>query len=348
MRIFHRAAPLCRRAIAAACALGLVACSGMATQPAAVLPATPLATTLAQIRSELSVMPASVRGNNAARSTVIRALDDVLGQQSAEQPTAPEVVDFYRDALARVAVQIPAPVTEGARVWMLYNKGFLVKTASTTFAFDVVSGKAFTGSGAPAWDIAFPAEILDRIDVLFVTHLHPDHYDAVLAAALAARGKTVVCPRAAGTAAGCTVWMDAGESATIAGLLVHAWDAPHPVPTLMYEVVTAEKLRVLNTGDACCSASIPRTAAVDLLLLNAWMNEDNAGTNRDGMTAALLRVQPRLMIPGHLQELSHPLPVVETGAGRYGYENALKVQADNSLPGKTVVLAWGEHLDLLP
>ncbi len=62
-------------------------------------------------------------------------------------------------------------VTIGARIWKVYDMGFIVRTKTVTLAFDLVSGAT-----AGCKDFSLSAEELNRLikqcDVLFISHKH--------------------------------------------------------------------------------------------------------------------------------------------------------------------------------
>ena len=56
------------------------------------------------------------------------------------------------------------------------NRGFIVKTASATVAFDFAEGKG--AHHGPALTVQLPQALLERIDILLVSHDHGDHQDS--------------------------------------------------------------------------------------------------------------------------------------------------------------------------
>jgi hypothetical protein len=81
------------------------------------------------------------------RAALIR-LDDILHIESA--PRKEIVQKFFRDRMERVIVEIEnTRVTSGIRVWKLYNHGFLVRTPTVSFTFDVVPAPALPDSPFP-------------------------------------------------------------------------------------------------------------------------------------------------------------------------------------------------------
>jgi len=93
---------------------------------------------------------------------------------------------------AAIASQL-ARGEDGARIWKLYNMGFIVRTKTATIAFDLVRGDS-----ARNQDFALPAEIMNRLvdqcDALFISHRHGDHVDEGVAQRFLDQGKPVVAP----------------------------------------------------------------------------------------------------------------------------------------------------------
>ena len=94
---------------------------------------------------------------------------------------------FYGNMMGFVESEINEPVTSGVRIWSMYNHGFIVKTPSTVFAFDLISGY-------PSWQYKIPDAILEQIQVLFISHRHDDHSDPTIINAIAGFGGQVVMP----------------------------------------------------------------------------------------------------------------------------------------------------------
>ncbi len=123
-----------------------------------------------------------------ARRPAIFRLDEILHIDSA--PQKPLVQRFYQRRLQSAIAEIEqTKVTEGAHIWRLYNHGALVRTASVSFAFDVVPG-------IPTPGFSLGRECLTRIvaqsDAIFISHKHPDHANADVARLFMAARKPVI------------------------------------------------------------------------------------------------------------------------------------------------------------
>lgn len=109
------------------------------------------------------------------RRTALLLLDNVL--HDPEAPGYASVQAFFiRRTEAVSAALREKHVTRGACLWKLYNHGFIVRTASTTIAFDIVTGKHVNKNG-----FLLPDEVVEEIarqcDILFISHVHADHAD---------------------------------------------------------------------------------------------------------------------------------------------------------------------------
>jgi L-ascorbate metabolism protein UlaG (beta-lactamase superfamily) len=300
----------------------------------------PTANPLDSIKASLDSMPPSMTASNEIRTKTIQNLDDILWAVDETKATPPEVVAYYKSRIAKIAAEMQLPVQSGFRVWNLYNHGFIVKTPTTTFAFDLVEGKN-------GWDdVELPPSILDQISALFISHEHGDHYDETekIPAYIKNHGGAVVYPKLAAQKKNVTLLADGYETIQIKDLTVNTYTGEHNVPVLIYEVITADGYKIVHTGDNQDSRYLPELDNIHVLLLNGWVNESGnaSAINLDGMKNSLSWMKPDVMIPGHFEELGHHR---FDRTGRYRYTEGLTLQNDITQKSKTIVLTWGEKLD---
>lgn len=102
----------------------------------------------------------------------------VEGSENIEEDSY--ILFFYRSAFDRVLDGIKnEKVEEGSvAIWMLYNMGYIFKTASGCFAIDI----------SHRW----AKKLAPYIDFLFVTHKHSDHYNDELILEMFNLGKPVL------------------------------------------------------------------------------------------------------------------------------------------------------------
>lgn len=288
----------------------------------------------AQIQAALLSNP-PCSGSKEVRKDAILALDAFLKDSSKIR--SPELIAFYGNMMSFVESEIAEPVTSGVRIWSMYNHGFIVKTPSTVFAFDLLNGYS-------SWHYTLPDAILKQIQVLFISHRHDDHRDMELVRAVMAFGGKVVVPVEDSLVNDEFVPMSPGEELTLAGLHIKAYDGLHAdIPVRMFVVTTPEGVTIMHTGDNQTSETLPNGVKPDILLLNAWVNEDGSVSPVIGIHNSIRKLAPQLTILGHIQELSH-LYDPYNNTSRLSFEAPLATD-DGSAPGDLSVQVWGEHCD---
>jgi L-ascorbate metabolism protein UlaG (beta-lactamase superfamily) len=287
-----------------------------------------------QIETTLRSYPPCT-GKKEMRKDAIMALDAYL--KDDDSSLSLDMRTLYRNMIGFVKSEITEPVTSGVRIWSMYNHGFIVKTPSTVFAFDLINGY-------PSWQYQIPDAILEQIQVLFISHRHDDHNDPTIIRAITDFGGQVVMPVEDKHFSQDLVYLAADEEVTLAGLHIKAYDGLHGnIPVRMYAVTTPEGLTILHTGDNQTSETLPDDLTVDILLLNAWVNESGSASPVEGMRNSINKLTPRLTILGHIQELGHLYDPADIRS-RLSFEAPLAVD-DGSLPGYVSVQVWGEHCD---
>ncbi len=287
-------------------------------------------------------------GEIPERRTALLLLDTLLHEPDA--PEQPAVQAFFRDRTRAVADALKGgPVTEGARIWRLYNHGFIVRTAEATLAFDVVTGAHLEKEGFRLPEDVV-ADLARECDILFISHLHDDHADPAVAEAFVRAGKPVVVPG--------KLWDDAPFAA---GLTRPARDAGAAMPlpvrdgAVRLEVVTFPGhqgkalqnnvvlvttpggLAFAHTGDQSNDDDfawidkVGDSRRVDVLLPNCWSPD---------LPRVVAGFRPAVVIPGHENELGHTLDHREPYWMTYP-------RLGDALPG-AVLMAWGECYSYLP
>jgi hypothetical protein len=278
--------------------------------------------TFPEIR-EILLRERAQTGDLTLRKSCFGSIDDLI--IGTYPPLHSDTKGFYTFMIKKALQEIKTEnVTEGATIWQIYNHGFVVKTSSSTFGVDLYD----------YFNLKEFLELTDLIDVYFITHQHGDHYSSGLITGMKNLGKPVVGPSDFSQA---TIKMAAGEHQIIAGLKVTAHDGLHSVPVRQYEIVTLEGLKFLHTGDNQTSETLPKVVDIDVMLLNAWINESGVTSWIEGVRIAINKMKPKVTLPGHILELGH----------LYSY-NAVPyrdpIASDNgSLASEYYVLAWGER-----
>ena len=274
-------------------------------------------------------------GNQASRKDAILTLDETLKNDASRWD--PGIIAFYENMIGFVESEINEPVLTGVRIWSMYNHGFIVKTPSTVFAFDLVHGYS-------SWDYRIPDSILRQIQVLFISHKHADHRDNSISHAILDFGGQVVAPLEDRLIGYDMIYVSPGDELNVAGLHVKVYDGLHGgIPVRIFEVTTPEGLKIMHTGDNQTSETLPAGVKVDILLLNAWVNEDGSAPAITGVRNSINKLTPSLTILGHFQELSHDYdPSSNTSRLSFG---SILAADDVPLPGEVSVQVWGERCD---
>lgn len=274
-------------------------------------------------------------GDQAVRREAILSLNEFLKDEASIWDE--DLAAFYADMMEKVASEIQEPVQSGVRIWSMYNHGFIIKTPSTVFAFDLVNG--YSG-----WDYQLPDEILKQIQVLFISHNHGDHQEYSITRGILDLGSEVVAPIENQSVAFDMIYLSPDEEVDVAGLHVNAYDGLHGnQANRIYYVTTPEGLTIMHTGDNQTSDTLPEGVTVDILLINAWVNESGSASPEIGLGNSIKKLTPKLTIPGHIQELGHAYDPASVFS-RLPFEPPLAV-AEMPLSGQVSVQFWGERCD---
>jgi len=307
---------------------------------------------LRQANEELSTYPPDWP-EPAARRSALMLLDGVLHDVYA--PYRPAVQTFLKTSIKKAVAEIEqTEITEGARIWKLYNHGFVVRTRSVTLGFDLISGKSVNVEGFSIDDEDMK-RLINQCDVLFISHRHRDHAEEWIANSFIDQGKPVVTPP--------EVW----KEASIYKQITHLAREPHTNQILRVQsgreklnvvvypghqgediennvvlVVTPEGLSFSQMGDQSNSDdfawidAVAQHHVVDVLMPNCW-------------TTDIVRVargfNPAVIITGHENEMGHTIDHREPywltyqrreGSDRFG--GSRDVGYDTPL----ILMTWGE------
>ncbi|MFC2124081.1 MBL fold metallo-hydrolase [Bacteroidota bacterium] len=287
------------------------------------------------------------------RSGAFLLLDGVLHDVYA--PQRPPVQSFFKSRMKNAINEIEkTTVTEGARIWKLYNHGFVVRTRTVTIGFDLVRGKSVRVKGFSIEDEDMK-RLIQQCDVLFISHRHGDHTEEWVVQNFLDQGKPVVAPP--------EVWRDN----LFYDNITHLERVPHSIQTLSIQegnqklkvvvypghqgadiennvtlVITPEGLSFSQMGDQSNDEDfiwideVGNNHKVDVLMPNCW-------------TTDIVRVakgfDPAIIITGHENEMGHTIDHREpywltyqrrTGSERFG--GSKDVGYDHPL----ILMAWGE------
>ena len=286
-------------------------------------------------------------------------LDAVLHDVHAA--ARPPVQKFFKDRMTAALLEIEtAQITNGARIWKLYNMGFVVRTKTVTVAFDLVRGDS-----ARHREFALSSDLMERFvrqcDALFISHRHGDHVDEGVARAFIDQGKPVVAPP--------QVWADKPIHESITHLKREAHTKQslriqhgrRELDVVVYPghqmertennvtlVITPEGLSFAHLGDQINEApfmadyawidEVAKHHHVDVLMPPSWTNE-------------ILRIakgfDPELILPGHENELGHP---IDDRVPFWGDSEFLELTYPELKRSayRVIVMTWGESFDFQP
>ena len=287
---------------------------------------------LAWVDDMLAQFPPSVPEHPVRRAALIR-LDDVLHIESAPQKKL--VQDYYRRRMERAIAEIERTrVTQGARIWKLYNHGFLIRTPTVSWTHDVVPG--------PPRNDAFritPEQVkrlVAQSDATFISHQHSDHANEEVASAFLAAGKPVLAPEG--------LWpqfpgkltypkRSATEVTKVGTLEVTAYPGHQDTTVLnnVHVVRSPEGFTTMHTGDQSNKADFEWLAQVgaqhriDVLMPNCWTPD---------IQRVVRGANPRYVMTGHENEMAHP------GPHREDYTQTWTHMNGSGYP--LLLLTWGE------
>lgn len=268
--------------------------------------------------------------------------------------------DFFHSQNSKLIKELEeANITKGARIWKVYDMGFIVRTQTVTIAFDLVSGIT---SGSK--DFALSDEMLDRMvkqcDILFISHKHADHAEKLVAGKFLQAGKPVISPE--------QVWR--GDS--IAKHIIHPERVAEKVlqiqlpgkkklSVIVYPghqmqstdnnvvlVTTPDGITIAHTGDEINEGDfmpdfvwidrVAKNHKVDILMPNAWTMD---------ISRIVKGFDPKLVLPGHELELGHTVwdRLPYWGDDAYLELNYKQLKASKYL---VVAMIWGESFKYIP
>ncbi len=266
---------------------------------------------------------------------------------------------FHERIAAAVRDMEKTRVQEGARVWKLYNMGYVVRTASVTVAFDVVRGYSVGSAG-----FTLPDSLMRRLaaqcDILFVSHKHRDHQDPVVARLFLAAGKPVVAPR--------QVWLgtslydsvthlprvaDSLQHLTLPGgrtlgVIVYPGHQMARTDVNVVLILTPEGIHIAHLGDQINEGDfmddfawidhVAEHYSVDIMMVTVWASH---------LPRIARGFRPRLTLLGHEDELGHPVDDRDPWWGDTTYsEPSLRAFYNSGFP--YLRMMWGETFHYLP
>lgn len=294
-----------------------------------------------------------------ARKSALLLMDGVLHDVYA--PSRPPVQDFFKTRMDKAVDEIEqTEVLDGARIWKLYNHGFVIRTKSVTIGFDLVSG---ISSGIR--EFAISDEVMSRLihqcDVLFISHYHGDHAEESVAQLFINQGKPVVAPAKLWTnkafykdlvhlerVAHAVQELPIQKGQQSIEVIVYPGHQGSDIVNNVYLVFTPEGLSFSQMGDQSNGDDfqwideVGSKHSVDVLMPNCWTTD---------IVRVALGFNPGLIITGHENEMGHTIDHREPywlsyqrqeGSDRFGGTK----NVGYSTP--LILMTWGESYHFLP
>jgi len=315
----------------------------------------------ALLREVAEVMDANLPGYPPARirQTALYLFDAVMHDKyvAFRKP----VQEFFHKRIEKAITDIEnTQIDEGAKIWKLYNMGFVVKTKSVTIAFDLVRA-----TSSDSKDFELPNKIIKRFakqcDVLFVSHKHDDHQDKTVAQIFLDAGKPVVAPD--------QFW----KEDLIFSKITHLKREANKVQKLKIKkgkmklkvviypghqiaktdvnvplVLTPEGINIAHLGDQINEGdfmidydwidNVSKNFHVDIMMPTNWTNE---------LTRIAKGFKPELTIIGHENELGHKVDDRDPFWGDTEHSEPSLVEFLNS-NYPYLFLIWGESYHYIP
>ena len=277
-----------------------------------------------------------VVGAPMARKLALYNLDAMLHEVKYDN-TEP-FCDFIDSRIGKVIEDMKNPVKKGVKIYKIYNDGFVARTKSANIAFDLVRGECKKQKLLSDDQID---AIIEKCDVLFLSHNHGDHVDKYVVNKFIEAGKPVIAAseilpdlkgvthyRSESEILDEEVTLKSGEKLKVKIFPGHQ----SPMMCNIYVVTTPDKYTFAHTGDQYDKNDMEWIATIkdnapkiDALTINCWSYQ---------IADAIKGFNPRYVITGHENEMGHTIDHRE--AFWLTFQKMEPVEHDY------VVMAWGE------
>ena len=277
-----------------------------------------------------------VVGAPMARKLALYNLDAMLHEVKYDN-TEP-FCDFIDSRIGKVIEDMKNPVKKGVKIYKIYNDGFVARTKSANIAFDLVRGECKKQKLLSDDQID---AIIEKCDVLFLSHNHGDHVDKYVVNKFIEAGKPVIAAseilpdlkgvthyRSESEVLDEEVMLKSGEKLQVKIFPGHQ----SPMMCNIYVVTTPDKYTFAHTGDQYDKNDMEWIATIkdnapkiDALTINCWSYQ---------IADAIKGFNPRYVITGHENEMGHTIDHRE--AFWLTFQKMEPVEHDY------VVMAWGE------
>ena len=302
------------------------------------------------VQSIISKFPPQI--NESQERGLAKLLMDAVFHEHFAAFRKPTQQFFHTQANKVITELENTKVRKGAKIWKIYNMGFIVKTKTVTIAFDLVTGET-SGSDDFKLNQKEIERLVKQCDVLFISHWHPDHADLRIAQEFLDLGRTVIAPD--------QVW----KGKPIHSEILHMERIAHKTQKLRLQnqtlsvvinpghqmkshinnvvlVTTPEGITIAHTGDQINEGDfmidfewideVYKYNKVDIMMPNAWTMD---------IFRQVKGFKPKLVMPGHELELGHTVwdRLPYWGDDKYLELNYAELKASKY---PVVALIWGE------
>ncbi len=277
-----------------------------------------------------------VEGQPLMRKLALYNLDAILHETEYDKSAV--LQEFMTTRIKSALEKMSHPVNKGMEIYKLYNHGFVVRTNTVTLAFDLYRGDSLISD-------SLMQAVVDKCDIMFISHLHGDHADFQVAEMFIKEGKPVWGPT--------NLWEDnkdihhirtkkvEEEAVSVNGksLVVKIFPGRQDdLQNNIYNVVTPEGFSIVHTGDQYNKNDMgwiaqmkKQVSGLDVLLVNCWTLD---------FKEFVEGFDPRLVITGHENEMGHTIDHREP--------YWLSFQKLSQINSPYVLMTWGECYEYTP
>ncbi|GHT23121.1 hypothetical protein FACS189430_05910 [Bacteroidia bacterium] len=291
-----------------------------------------------QVFKVLDAYPPSTEAGNE-RKLALFALDALLHDTRLDNGVAFKA--YADNNVHRVLDLLQAKKAKNTlRYIHFYNDGYIIQSPTVTIGIDLVRGGS---DNEPFVSNASMQSIVDRCDVLFISHEHGDHADLAVAKMFCDQKKEVIVPPGLWENVSPYIKPLRGNNALKETVYVTKNRYPlvlniypgYQGATLnnVYAITIPEGKTLMHTGDESSGekwlANVKKEIKIDVLTAQCWMSP---------MPAIVASLNPGLVITGHENEMAHTID------HREPYWLSFRHMEPVTVP--YVIMTWGEFFDI--
>ncbi|MDO5571227.1 MAG: MBL fold metallo-hydrolase [Bacteroidales bacterium] len=244
---------------------------------------------------------------------------------------------FMSSRINKVIADLNSNKISKMKVYKLYNDGFIAKTKKVSIGFDIVRG---VSGGRHLISDSDMKKIVDKCDVLFLSHNHGDHVDPYVVDLFLSSNKPVVATTGilmdrknikhvrGDKMIVENIELNGGENIKVKIFPGHQSELDNNI----YVVTTPEKVSVAQIGDQYNKEDLLWIADInkdikplDILIVNCWTYN---------LPDLVKGFNPKIVVSGHENEMGHTIDHRE--AFWLTYKKMKEITAPS------VIMGWGE------